>query len=267
MSARKIQSTKNYALFSRSEDNRPTDLKRHRRLLLSMEKYGFLPSFPIVCFRDPKGNLTVKDGQHRLQIAEKLGLTVHWIEEAIDFDIAVVNSTAKIWVLRDYAQKFATNGKTDYQYGLDFAAQHGLPIGIAFALLGGTTSFTNVQMAFIDGTYKVKDQKWADAVAEIYVPLVAMAPAVNNVAFITACMATCRVAEFEAERLLQNAGRCRDKLQSFSTREAYLDMLEEIYNYGRKQLLGLKALATMAMRDRSAARSAATKKPARKAVA
>jgi hypothetical protein len=65
-------------------------------------------------------------------------------------------------------------------------------------------------------------------------------------------MAVCRVEEFDPERLLHNAAKCRDKLVSYSTRDAYLGMLEQIYNFNRRQLVGLTALATMAMRERSA---------------
>lgn len=252
MSAKKIQSTKNYNLFTRHEgENRTLDIKKHKKLLDSMKLYGFLPSFPIVCYRDKAGNLVLKDGQHRLAIAQALGLAVYWVEESIDFDVAVVNSTAKTWVLKDYAEKHAACGLGDYQKGLDFAAEHKIPVGTAFSLLAGTTSFTNCQNQFIDGTFKVKDQKWADAVAGIYRPLVLMNAALNNQRFIEACMGVCRVPSFESKRLIHNAERCREKLVPYSTKDAYLDMLETVYNFGRAKLVGLKAEAVMAMRERN----------------
>jgi hypothetical protein len=251
MASKKIQSTKNYRLFQRSDENRPLDIKRHKKLRESLQKYGWLPEFPMVCIRDGKGNLIVKDGQHRLAIAETLGLTVYWIEATTDWDVALVNSTPKPWVLRDFAQKYAANGKTAYQEGIDFADLHHLPVGTAFALLAGTTSFTNCQVQFVDGDFKVKDRAWADAVAGIYAPIVMMAPPLKNARFIEACMAVCRVPDFDAKRLLACAERCREKLVPFSTRDAYLDMLETVYNFGRKQLVGLKSAAVMAMRERN----------------
>ncbi len=260
--ARKIQVTKDYRLFHRHEgENRPLNIKKHKKLKDSMSLYGFLSCFPIVCVRGEDGRLIIKDGQHRHMIAESLGLPVYWIEEEVDFDVAVVNCTAKIWALRDYAQKHAVNGLSSYGEGLEFAAQHGLPIGTAFALLAGTTTFSNCTDQFIDGTFTIKDRKWADAVAGIYGPVTTMSAQVKNQRFIEACMAVCRVKEFNQKRLLANAERCREKLASYSTRDAYLDMLETIYNFGRKDLVGLKALATMAMRERNAA------KPKRKAAA
>lgn len=250
----KIQCTKNYRLFGRSPDNRDLKVKKHRKLLESMKLYGFLDTYPIIVVRDAKGNLTVKDGQHRLAIAESLGLSVYFTESHVDFDVAIVNSTASIWVLRDYAEKFSRNGKSDYADGLEFADSHKLPIGTAFALLSGLTSFTSVQNAFTSGTFRVKDRKWADLVAGIYGPIVMMNPALKNARFIEACMAVCRVKGFDADRMLQCVTGCRDKLVPYSTRDAYLDMLESIYNFRRSKLVGLKAEATMVMRARNPAK-------------
>lgn len=250
MATQKIQSTRNYRLFKRSADNRVFDLGKHKRLERSLRKYGFIPAFPIVCSRNGAKQLTVKDGQHRLTIAESLGLPVFWVEDQTDFDIAEINGTAKTWDVKDYAAKYAANGNEHYQEILDFADQHSIPIGIAAGLLAGT-GFTNVRNAYLAGEYKVKDRSFATSVAGIYVPICTLSSAVKNARFLQACMGVCRVPQFEAKRLLQNTQRCREKLVAYSTADAYLNMLEEIYNFGRKQLFGLKAAATMAMRDRN----------------
>lgn len=251
MATRKISATKNYALFNRSNLNRETEPKKHRRLVKSMQKYGFLPCFPIVCRRDESKQLVIKDGQHRFAIAESLGLPIHWVEEDTDFDIAEINTTGVVWSIKDYARMHAENGLKAYQDGIEFAETHGLPLGVAFAMLGGTTSFTNVHDSFVDGSFKVKDRRWADAVAGVYVPMIRLSAEIRNARFLQACMAVCRVEEFDAKRLIQNASRVRDKLVSYSTRDAYLTMLEEVYNFGRTKLCGLKAAATMVMRDRA----------------
>jgi hypothetical protein len=262
---RKIQATKNYRLFTRSDgENRPLNLKKHKRLYDSMKLYGFLASFPIVCVRDANGNLRVKDGQHRLAIAEELGLTVFWTEEKTEFDPAITSTASEKWNLKDHALKHAANGITQYREGLDFAEQHGLPIGTAFALLAGTTSFNNVQNQFIDGTFKIKDRQWADAVAGIYGPMVALSGDLRTAIFVAACMRVCRVDEFDAKRLLRNAARIRERLAAYSTLEANLDMLEEVYNFSAKNLVGLKTAAMMAMRERSAVRKAKRKKAEKK---
>ena len=246
----KIQTTKNYALFTRAENNRETNVKKRRGLMKSMKQYGFLKCFPIVV-RRINGKLVVKDGQHRLAMAESLGLPVHWIEVEDDFDIAVINSSGEKWATKDYAHTYAKLGNKHYQEGLEFCGRHHIAIGIGFSILAGTTTFTNIKEDFISGEFVVKDRKWAESVAAIYAPMVKLSEHLHNARFLLACMSVCRVPELDQKRLLSGAERCREKLVSYSTREAYLDMMEEIYNFGRSKLFGLKSAALMAMRDRS----------------
>jgi hypothetical protein len=252
---RAITATKNYRLFTVSDENRPRNAKKHKRLRESMQQYGFLPSFPLVCVRNAAGDLVVKDGQHRLMFAEELGLPVHYTVEATDFDVALVNSTAKVWSLVDYAQKHAAHGVQSYIDGLAFADNFRLPIGTAFGLLAGTTSFGNVQESFMAGTFKIRDRAWAESVAALYRALIAISSNLATKRCIEACMAVCRVEGFDANRLIQGAQRQREALLSYSTRDGYLDMLESVYNFNRRQLVPLKVLAIQSMRDRLAVKT------------
>lgn len=251
MSKSNIVTTRNYRLFKYDLENRQLQLKKHKRLKESMKQYGFLRCFPIACYRNGKRDLVVKDGQHRLAFAEELGLPVHYIVEDVDFDIATVNGTPIKWTPKDYADKHAANGKSDYAEGIEFCNRHRIPIGTGFSLLAGTTNFSNIEQAFREGRFKVKDREWADKVASTYSAVVAMSSEVRNARFIEACMAVCRLGEFDQDRLLHSAKRCRDKLISYSTRDAYLDMMEEVYNFGRKNLVPIKMPAIQAMRERN----------------
>lgn len=254
MATRKVQSTQNYALFTLSNENRELQIEKHKKLLESMRRYGFLQCFPIICYRNVNGQLVVKDGQHRLAIAEKLNLPVFWIEEVANFDVALVNCASMGWTLADYAHKFAANGIQDYQEGIDFAAQYKIPIGLAFSLLNGTTTFSNTRDQFVSGDFRIVDRSWAENVASIYTQLIQMAPETKSARLVEACMSACRVPYFNPDRLISCAARCRDKLVPYSTRDAYLSMLEEIYNYGQKRMVSLKLDALAAMRKRDPVR-------------
>jgi hypothetical protein len=252
MAFKKIQTTKNYELFGRTDENRTVDLRNRSRLKKSLAKHGWLSCFPLVARRE-RNKLVIKDGQHRLAIAKDLGIPVYWVEEQVDFDIAQVNSSGRSWIPKDYANRFAVAGNKHYQEAIQFSETHGFPIGTTVAMLAGLTSFSNVASKFYDGTFKIVDRNWAEAVAFVYTHLTSMQPLLKNARFLEACMAICRVPNFESKRLIENARRCRDKLINVSTREAYLDVLEAVYNYNRTKLLGLKAAAIMEMRKRSAA--------------
>lgn len=250
-SSRTISSTTNYRLFKISEENRALDLQRHGRLKKVMRKYGYLGAFPIVCVRNENKELIVKDGQHRLAIAEELGLPVSYVVEDTDFDIAEVNCTAKLWTLRDYAVKYASNGNLAYEEGLEFCETYSLSISIGFSLLAGTMNFSQHGDAFRTGRFKIKDKEWASTVAGIYSKLIGMSKEIRNSRFTEACIAVCRVDNFDPNRLLQGAKRCRDKLVAYSTRDAYLAMIEDVYNFGRKGLVPLKIQAIQAMKERN----------------
>jgi hypothetical protein len=255
--AKRILNTKNYRLFiSNNGDNRPLDTREHRKLLESMRKHGFLECFPIVVTRNGGDKLVVKDGQHRLQFAESLGLPVYYVEDTSNFEVSHIQGTTKAWAAKDYAMRYAMNGVKSYQEGISFAEIHGFPVSTAFSLLAGTVSFGNVRRDFQNGEFEVKDKEWAETVAGVYKGLLSLSTTLRPTArLLEACMAVCRVSDFDPGRLLAGADKCRDRLVPYSTRESYLDMLEDVYNYNRSRLVGLKAQAVMAIRERSAVKS------------
>lgn len=245
-----ISRTKDYRRLRTCEDNREIDLKKHKKLIESMKKYGFLPCFPVVCRR--KGTqLVVRDGQHRVVIAESLDLPVYFVVTDVDFDIAEVNTTPKTWTLKDYAQTYARKGVESYVEALEFSEKHGLPMGTSVALLSGTTTFGNVQNAYISGRFAVKDRDWAHSVASLNASLNALSDEKHGARLTEALMAICRVEEFESQRLIDNGTKCRDRLVQYSTRDAYLGMLDDVYNFGRKRKVPLKFQAEEAMRKRN----------------
>jgi hypothetical protein len=249
---KKIQTTRNYRMFTRSEDNRGVNLQKHKSLIESMKEYGFIEGFPVVCIRGNGGVLIVKDGQHRLAIAEMLDLPVSYVEIDDDFNIAKINGGQEKWTMYDYAHMWSKNGREAYTEALAFTQEHKLQIGAACAILSGTTSFTNIEKAYRNGDFVIKDREWADAVASLYGAMVRISPSVERAAFLNACMAVCRVKDFDQRRLVKAAERCRNKLVNYATRDAYLDMIEDVYNFGAKHIVGLKIAALMAMRERCA---------------
>lgn len=244
MAAKKINHTSNYDLFHYGDDNRPLAMEQHGSLLESMRKYGFLSSFPISVVRDRKGRLIVKDGQHRLAIARQLGIGVYWIEEEVDYDVAEVSTTSKAWKPLDYAKKYATQGLPDYIEALDFATDRKIVPSIAFALLSGRGTFNSeVRAEFQSGEFRVTHRAWADNVARLFVGMTQVNRKLRASNFMLACAAVCRVPDFDCARMLSAAAKCREKLGQYSTRDAFLAMLESVYNFNRSAKVPLKFLA------------------------
>lgn len=267
MASPKIVSTRNYRMFRRSDDNRIVDLKQHKNLRDSMKKYGFLSSFPIVCHRNGDGGLVVDDGQHRLAIAEELGLPVHYVAEQAQFDIALINSTAKVWTIGDYAAKYAANGIDSYIEGLQFAEQYGIPVGNAFALLAGTVSVNNVIEDYRGGTFQVKEREHAHMVAGLYSRLAELSPCMKTNQCVYACISVCRVEGFEPDRLITSASRNREKLVKYATKDGFLELFDELYNFKYSKKVPLKFMAMEAMKARNAITVKSTQKANRELAA
>jgi hypothetical protein len=255
----KLAQTKDYRMFTRCVDNRPMCPKKHKRLRKAMEMYGFLPCFPIAVVKDKSGRLVVYDGQHRLAIAETLSLAVYYVIIDEGFDIALVNCTQEKWNTRNFAETYAAQGKHQYALGLDFADDYGLPVGTAFGLLAGTGSWNNIATEYYTGDFEATDIEYAEKVGHIYSELIKMAPRIRNGRLLEACIACGRVHNFDPQRLIAGAARCRERLVSYGTRDAFLDMLEDVYNFGRKQLMPLKIAAIQVMRERNAASASGAK--------
>lgn len=247
-----IKKTTNYDLFEKHGDNRQLKLSKHRKLSKSMEEMGFLPYWPVVVGKNGVGKFKIFDGQHRAVIAKSLGLPIYYVISDREFDIARINDTQKTWDTLDYAEVYAAKGIDSYRQGLDFMVEHGIAIGQSFALLAGVTNYNNIVESFKAGKFRVTDLDWAEKVVGVFCPIRAMTGKINRSAFLQACMSVCRVPYFEVSRMVSSAEKQRNQLESYSTREAYLTMLEEIYNKHRQSKFShpLKFDAIEAMNNR-----------------
>ena len=249
-----ITTSKNYRLLHFDDiDNRNIRETEHKHLRDSIKKYGMLSCFPIICVRNKKKELVIKDGQHRFKFAEKLGLPFHYLVSNFDFDVALVNSSPKTWTIRDYAEKWERT-INDYKTVLDFGKKNAMSVGISAALLNGLSAFGKLSPSFKDGTYTVSHAEWATHVASVYREMLLINKDLKSSGFLQSIIAVCQIKGFDSIRLITNANRCRDLLVPYSKREMYLDMLEKVYNhrYAKKQKQPIKFQANEAAKDTKA---------------
>ena len=248
----KLRSTRDYSLFVHSRENRPVNMEKHRKLERSMQEYGYLPMYPIHVRRLANGKHEIVDGQHRFAFAHKLGLPVWFVSGDENINVAMLNNTQEKWVMKDYAMCFAEMGKKDYQEVLEFSQQYGIPPGDSAGLLAGTVSWTNIRDAYTSGSYRVKTREKAHRIASVYMAMVSLNKHVRNTRLLKAIYAVCHVDGFDPARMIHNVKKCPEKLMAYSNRDAYLTMLEDIYNFARHKREALKIPAENAMRERSA---------------
>ena len=248
----KLRATKDYRLFSVSKHNRDINPGHLRKLKPSMEEYGWIPAFPMLVRRTAKG-LEILDGQHRFSVARELGLAVWFVECDDGFNIPLINASQVPWRTLDYAESFSKCGKGDYSEVIAFAEIHQMQIGDAAALLAGTTSFPNIRKCWIAGTYRITERDYAERVAYLYTSIREMTHATVDKSLRLALIAIARVPGVDYARLVRNAARLPERFMKFATREGALQMLEAVYNYGRREHVGIKVAAENAMRDRNPA--------------
>jgi hypothetical protein len=237
----KIEVTRNYRMFHTAESqlerpeqaNRSLKLKKHKALFESLKEQGFLPWYPIVCYRRG-GKLIVRDGQHRLAIAEQLNLPVYYLVAWEDFDIAVVNSTVRVWDVLDYAERHANAGVSDYQAAIDFAREHKMPLSTVAALLAGKTSYGVIREDFQQGEFRISvDMGFAVRVATMYMETCRYSAKIKHQRFFEACIAMNWVEGFRPEFFVKRAAYHVGRLLPYSTRDEYLGMIQDIMNEGQ----------------------------------
>ena len=253
----RLQETRDYRRFSFTNENRPVYIlnltPQHKKLRESMREFGFLPSFPLMV-REVGNRLVIIDGQHRFTFAKEFGLAVYFVVVDTKLDIARLNGTQRSWGVKDHASRWAKDvtcpQHADYQEAIDFAERYGVTLSFAFAMLAGTIVFKNIETQFHGGTFKVKNRELANRVGETYRSMVAIRRFLHNGNFLAALWACSHVDYFDSARLIEKATRRPEMLTQYATRESYIEMLEEIYNFNQRTRAPLKFDAQEIMRLR-----------------
>jgi hypothetical protein len=108
-----IQHTKNYEIFQKMEGNRHLDTKHLRKLRASIQRENQLAIHPIIVNKQ----MSVIDGQHRLEVAKELGLDIFYIKSENVSDIHLIegNVNQKSWEVENFIDYFAIKEKkSDY---------------------------------------------------------------------------------------------------------------------------------------------------------
>jgi hypothetical protein len=235
MNAPKLQCTKNYGLFEMHEFNRP--LHDDPVLMASMQRYGFLPQWPISCERNGTDKLKVIAGHHRLFYAKQLELPVWYVASETHVDICDIEGSKKsAWSMSDHIQARAAAGSADYLFLLNFAQDHGLPILVAANLVSGQgASSNNATRTISTGGFRVGDMTHAYAVVEItdycYSQGIVFA---RTSPFLRAISSVLRVPEFDTRLFLHRATMYPAMMNKRGTAAECLQEIEALYNYTSK---------------------------------
>lgn len=231
----KVLTTRDYNQFQQLDDNRELNKTHLERLKGSMQEVYLFN--PIIV----NENLQVIDGQHRLEACKQLNLPVRYITvEGYGIrEVQVMNANNKNWKPDDYLQSFVKNGYTDYIVYQSFKEKYGFDHQANIALLTNNANGRGYE-SFNTGKFKVTNLRKAERVANYLMQIKPYYAGYRRRSFVYAIMSIIDMKGFALDELLNKIKLQPTALVDCTTVEKYRELLEEIYNYRRREKVNLR---------------------------
>jgi hypothetical protein len=257
MEHKSVNISNNYRTFKLSIENRDIDLKKNKakKLRESLKKHGWIPSFPMTCYKNGSDQLVILDGQHRFAIARELGMPVKYVIVDQEFDISEINNTQDTWKLKDYLSRWQKDGKDEYFEIEEFMKIHpNVTLSMSISLLGGQNSAnTDLKNMYKEGKFKITAGARGKAylIANAFESIIEANKDAKHNNMLKALYKCFYVDSFDPQRLIEQCEKNPTMIQPYSKTEDWLDLLQEIYNHGKKSnRIPLRFQAEEAMKDR-----------------
>lgn len=109
--------TTDYSIFKDITSNRELNEKHVKRLMRAISSRNLLHVNPILV----SNNMSVIDGQHRLEAAKRLKLPIFYIQADLNRrDISKLNTNQKNWNLMDYINFYTLEGIPEFKEFVSF---------------------------------------------------------------------------------------------------------------------------------------------------
>lgn len=230
-----VHTTIDYSLFKSIDGNRTKNTIHVQRLKKSMqEKYLFTTILV-------NEKYEVIDGQHRLDVIKELKLPLNYIVckgYGLN-EVHVLNQNSKNWTSADYLDGYCKLGYKDYLVFKEFIDRHEINTQIAMYLLTGYDNGDMIK-SFNAGNFKIKDLNDAEKIMN---QLHLIKPFYENYKrrwFVYAIVKLLKNENFEFIDLLQKLKIQPTILQDCNDVKQYVTLLEEIYNYRRRDKVNLR---------------------------
>ena len=224
-----IQSTTDYSKFKIDPTNRTINQDHLDRLYDAINKKNLLREFPILV--RPDG--TVLDGQHRLKVAESLGVPLFYIvtDDMTTEDVPSTNALVSKWKAQDWLDVWCAKKEPNYIALAGFLRQYPfLKLNNAINLCTyGDRS--NLHIAFKHGKYQCNDLDFAHEVARAILDFAPHVTFYKDPLFVYAVANLLEHEEYNHERMMQKMAYMSRKIVKCPDMNTYMEMFTEIYNY------------------------------------
>ncbi len=224
-----------------------------------MAKHGWIDDYPAHVVRNPKtGKLQIKAGHHRFIVAQKLRIPIKYVECRDEATIHELERSNTPWTLRDYLDSFVRLGRQDYIQVLRYHQETGIYLNACISMLAGhSAGSNNWSRQFKDGAFRLGDPAHATVVGEIVLCCKKSGfPHACSRLFIEALSKVAWAEGFSPGILKRKISRYAEHLKKEPSKQAYVEMLDAIYNRGSQSKIPLAFLAEEAARKRNVVPSA-----------
>lgn len=258
----KILESNNYAKFVLSPLNR--NVRRTWNLEASMQKYGFRDSEPIEVIRLENGLLEIQEGHHRFEVCRKLGIPVKYVEVKEAMSRGERAKTVRPWTMRDYLDSYVRAGLPAYVVVKKYHEGSGIPLSACISMLAGDSAGSgNWNDHFKNGTYRlVADFGHANTVATIILHCKKLGVSfAATQCFVNGLSKIVWAESFDPSILINKITHFHEHMKKQPTKEAYVSLLDEIYNRKSQTKVPLAFQAEEAARKRDKGNSQASAAP------
>jgi len=247
-------------MFDPHEVNRTVneESKRFKNLLASMQEHGFIHAYPLHCVTNGTGKLKLKGGHHRLRAAQKLGIAVKYV---IANDDASINELERSgpgkWSTYDFFISFCKQGIPSYLEIKEYMDRTGISLSDAASMFYGNAAGSgnfHAYSRFQEGLFKIKNREHPRIVEDIVIYLHSIGLKwANQTNMVKAISRIVQLPQFDVDRFKQKASSHKSLLEKQKNLQAYLQMIEHVYNYKspKNQKVNLSFLAQERAQERT----------------
>jgi hypothetical protein len=234
-----VHTTTDYSLFKTLNGNRNVNHLHLSRLKESIKKNHLTT---IIMVND---KFEIIDGQHRFIICQELKLPINYIIQknyGLN-EVQILNANMKNWQTQDYVNGYCDLGYKDYIVYRDFINEYGFQSQVAILLLSEETSGGNKFSAgtkFKEGKFKVKDLNNAKKMAEKIMMIEPYYKGYLRRSFINALVSMFKNENFEFTEFIAKLKQQPTTMQDCTSTTQYKVLIEEIYNYRRREKINLR---------------------------
>lgn len=232
-----VHTTTDYFLFKPIDGNRNKNLLHVNRLKKSMSD-NYL--FTVIIVND---NYEIIDGQHRFEVIQDLKLPLNYIVckgYGLN-EVHVLNQNSKTWNAEDYLAGYCNLGYKDYIEYKKFRDKYNFGHNECMAMLSGNNNLGGKLFEiFKDGKFKITNLKDATDKAEKLWKFKDIYPDFKRRFFVFAMLYLFDKPQFDFEEFLQKVKLQPSSLTKCNDTKQYISIIEEIYNYRRREKVSLR---------------------------